>query len=159
MPTRRRGPAPLTVASQARTLLAMGDLPDDMREVAFENLIVRAARMLGHLRHAERPAMRQSGAVSTPIKGDKGWPDLVLLGRGRLVIAELKKNGEHPTPEQRVWLVALADAGVETYVWRPADWRSSVVPVLNGQSSLVGRVHPSANHGARQPWERGRVTS
>jgi hypothetical protein len=64
---------------------------------------------------------------------DAGFPDLVLLRPPRLVLAELKRDGKNPTPAQGQWLgeleqVALAlelehggRAGLEVYIWRPAD--------------------------------------
>jgi hypothetical protein len=51
-----------------------------------------------------------------------GFPDLTLVKRGRLIFAELKRDGQRPKPDQDVWLAALSECGgVETYVWRPAD--------------------------------------
>jgi hypothetical protein len=52
----------------------------------------------------------------------KGFPDLVLLREGRLLVAELKRQGRKPTTAQREWLDAFAAAGVETHVWKPSDW-------------------------------------
>ncbi len=52
-----------------------------------------------------------------------GWPDLVMVRRSRLVIAELKTATGRVTAEQRRWLAALAAVpGVEAYLWRPKDW-------------------------------------
>ena len=53
----------------------------------------------------------------------KGFPDLVLARPGRLVFAELKREGEDPTDEQEIWHALLRSAGEEMYVWRPSDWR------------------------------------
>lgn len=53
----------------------------------------------------------------------RGFPDLVLVRGGRLVFAELKREAGRVRPEQRFWLVELAQCPhVETYVWRPRDW-------------------------------------
>ena len=57
-----------------------------------------------------------------------GLPDLELV-RDRLVKAELKRQTGNPTPGQEGYLLALARAGVETYLWRPADW-AEIVGVL-----------------------------
>ena len=53
-----------------------------------------------------------------------GFPDLVLVRGSRLIFAELKREGENPTQDQRLWLQALSAVGtpIETYVWRPSDW-------------------------------------
>ena len=49
------------------------------------------------------------------------FPDLELI-RDRFVKAELKREANVPTPGQEAYLLALARAGVETYLWRPSDW-------------------------------------
>ncbi len=51
----------------------------------------------------------------------EGFPDLIALRRDRGLVAELKKEGEEPTPEQQNWLDEFEEAGFEVYVWRPAD--------------------------------------
>jgi hypothetical protein len=55
--------------------------------------------------------------------GDKaaaGYPDCTLV-RDRLLVAELKRQGETPRADQVEWLDALASAGVETYLWTLDD--------------------------------------
>lgn len=46
---------------------------------------------------------------------------LASMKGGRVIFAELKKEGQYPKPEQRRWLTALALAGMEVHVWRPSD--------------------------------------
>lgn len=62
---------------------------------------------------------------------DSGFPDLVLVRRGRLIFAELKTDTGRITPKQAMWLEALQEVardsgrhpdgflGVSSYVWRP----------------------------------------
>jgi hypothetical protein len=50
-----------------------------------------------------------------------GFPDVLAVRDARLLAAELKTQRGRLTPDQRTWLEALRAAGVETYVWRPAD--------------------------------------
>jgi hypothetical protein len=51
-----------------------------------------------------------------------GFPDLVLCRPPRFIVAELKTDTGRVGPRQREWLDDLAAcAGVEVYVWRPAD--------------------------------------
>lgn len=38
-----------------------------------------------------------------------------------VVVAELKREGEEPRPDQWVWLRAWGLMGVPAYVWRPSD--------------------------------------
>lgn len=68
-----------------------------------------------------------------------GFPDLVLVRDGRLVFAELKRDGQNATEVQEQWLLALSDveerAGgsvVHVAVWRPADWDVIVKRLSNG---------------------------
>lgn len=57
-----------------------------------------------------------------------GLPDLILVKEGRIVIAELKKHGRQPKPEQEEWLQSLAaNPGVEVYVWLPEHWVSGEI--------------------------------
>lgn len=66
-----------------------------------------------------------------------GFPDEVLVGRGRILFAELKrqppKSKRDPakevlssvhrlSPLQRDWLDDLTKNGAETYVWVPSDY-------------------------------------
>jgi hypothetical protein len=61
----------------------------------------------------------------TSVHSAAGWPDLTLLRNGRLVVAELKRDGRQPTILQKAWLDELAHVpGVEAYLWRPSDWDS-----------------------------------
>lgn len=74
-------------------------------------------------------------------KSTPGWPDVVALRAGTLLIAELKRQREQPTPPQTLVIGLLRDvvdsvrgnalrsghtAGtedlpVQVYVWRPSD--------------------------------------
>jgi hypothetical protein len=102
------------------------------RERDFQRAVIDLARLTGWRVHHTRPALTQRGRWLTPIQGDAGFPDLVLCRPPRLVIAELKRVGGKPTPAQRGWLEALsACAGVECYLWTPADW-DAVARTLTG---------------------------
>lgn len=49
-----------------------------------------------------------------------GFPDLVLVRDGRLVVAELKtEHAPEPKGLQAAWLAALRECGIEVFVWRP----------------------------------------
>ena len=93
------------------------------RERDFQRAVIDLARLTGWRVHHTRPALTQRGRWLTPIQGDAGFPDLVLVRAGRVIFAELKRVGGKPTPAQRGWLEALqACAGVEVYLWTPNDW-------------------------------------
>lgn len=52
-----------------------------------------------------------------------GYPDLTLVRDESLIFAELKTDKGRVRPEQTRWLNLLERVpGVETYLWRPADW-------------------------------------
>ena len=102
------------------------------REKEFQRAVIDLARLTGWRVHHTRPALTRRGRWLTPIQGDAGFPDLVLVRAGRVIFAELKCNGARPTPQQQGWLDALsACAGVECYLWTPADW-DAIVRMLTG---------------------------
>jgi len=59
-----------------------------------------------------------------------GFPDLIILRDGRMIVAELKREGEQPTPEQYFWLLEFLKVTKDVYLWYPSDW-DEVVKVLN----------------------------
>lgn len=85
-------------------------------EKEYQDAVVEYARLRGWLvfhpfdsRHSEA-----------------GYPDLTLAKGERLIFAEMKRDGENPTPAQRKWLAALEEAGAETYVWKPSNWNETM---------------------------------
>lgn len=80
-------------------------------EEQCEDAIIDAARILGYRVHAERRA-RSTKGWRTPIKGDPGWPDLVIVGHGHAFFIELKRRGNKPTADQTAWHRALEAAGL-----------------------------------------------
>jgi hypothetical protein len=50
-----------------------------------------------------------------------GFPDLVIVGPGGIVYAELKSQRGRVKPEQFAWLEALSQHAL-ALVWRPSDW-------------------------------------
>lgn len=85
--------------------------------------VIDVAKTYGWLVHHVRPARKADGSWSTPLQGDKGFPDLVLCHpkRGQFILVELKSDSGHLTPDQESWFYALAIAGCQAAVWRPAD--------------------------------------
>jgi hypothetical protein len=92
--------------------------------------VLDLARVLGWRTIHVRPG-RTSHGWRTPVQGDgAGWPDLLMVRGSRIVAAELKAAKGRTTPDQDAWLVALSDAGAETFTWRPADYPDSIASVL-----------------------------
>lgn len=84
--------------------------------------MIDLARTLGyrvaHFRPARTKGKDGRDQWRTPVAADgKGFPDLVLVGRGRVIYAELKSSTGKVRPEQQVWLDALTAAGQEAHVW------------------------------------------
>ena len=64
---------------------------------------------------------------------DPGFPDLVLVRLGRMVVAELKGPRGRLTPAQQEWLDALVEVEgrtggvVEVHLWTPEDWACGAI--------------------------------
>lgn len=91
---------------------------------------------------AEKAALLRPYHTHIAKRGASGFPDLLMVRRGRMVIAELKRQkSARVSPAQQKWLEALAAVAdntpvvergfraVEVYLWRPADW-DQIVKVL-----------------------------
>jgi len=77
-------------------------------ELECEQTIIQAAKAAGWMVHGERAAV-SNGKWSTPIKGDAGFPDLVIVNprTGQLLIVELKRRPNRATDDQIRWLAAF----------------------------------------------------
>lgn len=111
------------------TARALKTLADAMTEAELQLNVIDLARRLGYLVHHCRPAQTRSGGCATPIQGDAGFPDLILVApyRRRVVAAELKAERGHVSGLQREWLDAFATAGITPFVWTPTDWLSGAI--------------------------------
>lgn len=100
-----------------------------MTEADFLNQIIELAHLYQWRVQHVRPAWSNKGWRS-PIQGDSGFPDLVLMKPPRVILAEVKSNKGRLSPEQRDWVTALDICpGVETYIWRPRMW-DDIVEIL-----------------------------
>ncbi len=95
----------------------------EMTEAVLQTRVIDLARTFGWLVNHARPARKLDGSWSTPIQGDKGFPDLVLVRPPFTMFVELKSEKGKLTPEQTVWLEALEKCGHDARVWRPSDMR------------------------------------
>lgn len=92
-----------------------------LTEIQCETTIIAAARRFGWLVHGERTVRVNPGArgFATPVKGDPGFPDLILTHK-QLPIAialELKRKPNRVEPNQQVWHDRLQAAGWDVRVW------------------------------------------
>jgi hypothetical protein len=96
--------------------------PDPLRarETDCEDAIVKALALSGYRVHAARPARTARGGWRTAVKGNAGFPDLVIAGHGRTMFVELKRRPNKVEPEQQRWHNVLTDAGADVrVVWVP----------------------------------------
>ena len=83
-----------------------------MSEKEFQAQVVKLARTCGFLVYHTYDSGRS----------EPGWPDLVLVGRGRVLYRELKTEKGKASAAQVGWLRALRANGADAKVWRPSDW-------------------------------------
>jgi hypothetical protein len=110
-----------------------------MTESQLMAAVLDLAKYRGLLVHHCRPARQADGSWRTPIQGAKGFPDIVAVGLGGVLFAELKNDVLAPTPEQATWLGTLDAAGADARLWRPKDWLSGEI-----QDALARLAKPKA---------------
>lgn len=104
-----------------------------------EDQLLRCVIDLAHVHHWRvahfRPARTERG-YRTAVQGDGvGFPDLLMLRGGRMVVAELKGERGRLTTEQHDWIAAFdlflfPSEQKAVYVWRPAHWPEAIEAVL-----------------------------
>lgn len=85
-------------------------------EASFQDQVLELAALCGWTLRYHTYDSRRSEA---------GYPDLTLCRPrdGRLLIAELKRDGKGPTKDQREWLAGLQTVRhFDVRLWRPSDW-------------------------------------
>jgi hypothetical protein len=130
---------PDIVLAKARGLIVepqvavpLGAVPVPGREVRttytereFQRDVLALAKANGWRRAHFAPARVTRRGVEkyeTPVRGDgRGFPDLILLRDGVMLVAELKTDTGRTTKEQEAWLRAFREAGIAASVWRPRD--------------------------------------
>lgn len=91
-----------------------------MSEAQLQAAVCELCRHLGLLYYHTHDSRR-----SQP-----GFPDLVIVGPGGVVFAELKNAKHQTTPEQDDWLRRLTEAGAVAVLWRPAQWQDQTIALL-----------------------------
>lgn len=76
-------------------------------------------------------AARTTKGWRVPVEGPlgEGWPDLHIVGRGRRIYVELKRELGEVSAEQEAVHAWIRANGGECYVWRPSQFEE-VVRVL-----------------------------
>lgn len=57
---------------------------------------------------------------------DAGFPDLVLVRAGQILMVELKGSRGRVSEEQDAWLHDIQQCGIPALVWYPRDWDDAV---------------------------------
>jgi hypothetical protein len=100
-----------------------------MREGTWEEQVVRWAHQGGWLAQHTRTAVlvqypgNHRYVQTADYRADPGYPDWTFARAGVVLFAELKKDLEYPTNEQRGWMSALYPVGHHPdlgYVWKPS---------------------------------------
>lgn len=105
----------------------------ELSESQLQSAIFRFAKLKGWtVAHFDKAQVRP-GIWVTPVKADgKGFPDLLMVRKGRLIVAELKAKGGRVRPEQAVWLSLLEEVPeIEVYLWTTKDWPDNVQRILS----------------------------
>lgn len=108
--------------SFAKQMLARD--PTMLTEKDLQSLVLDVARIAGW-RHYHTFNSKHSAS---------GFPDLVFVGHGRIVFAELKSETGKLSDKQKLWIEDLLKNGAEVHVWRPRDW-PSIVRTLTGREA------------------------
>lgn len=96
---------------------------DQWSEADFVREIMRLALQLGWRRHHCRPGRTSGGGWRTPIQGDVGLPDILLVRRGRMLAFECKVGDNKMTAAQKLWILDLSGVpGITAVCVWPSDW-------------------------------------
>ena len=104
----------------------------DADEAAFQAKVIQFARDAGWLVNHTYRGRTAKGAWRTNTTAP-GFPDLLMLRNGRMVVLELKMPGNHASDEQNRWVGLFQTVpGVEAFVVYPADWPEIVELLTEG---------------------------
>ena len=92
-----------------------------INEAALQSAVIELAKLYGWKVHHTRAVQMPSGKWSTPIQGQAGFPDLVLVRPPDTIFVELKSAIGKTSDKQDEWIAALQAAGQEVHIWRPRD--------------------------------------
>jgi hypothetical protein len=87
-----------------------------INEKALQAAVIELAHFYGWRVHHTRAVQLPSGRWATPVQGDNGFPDLVLVRPPDLLFVELKSAVGRTSPEQDLWLGMLKLSGAEVHV-------------------------------------------
>ncbi len=91
-------------------------LRDSILEEDYLTQILELAHLRGWLCYHTRDSRRSNA----------GFPDLVMVRDGRIIIAEVKRQRGRLDAQQEAWITGLMAVAIpsrlEVHVWRPSDF-------------------------------------
>lgn len=108
----------------------------DLNERELQREVIALARCLGfkagHFADSRRQVVKGGRRVLVGDEQGAGIPDLLLVGRRRILFIELKTQSGTVTETQAAWLTVLSatarvTTGVEVYLWRPQHWLDGTI--------------------------------
>jgi hypothetical protein len=106
----------------------------DPSEHEFQLVVIEAARTFGYLvAHFRLVKDHRRGWITPAAADGVGWPDLEIVGRGRILHRELKSRRGRVRPEQQRWGDWINTNGGSWDVWRPQDWPERIISELGGK--------------------------
>ena len=96
-----------------------------MTEDQLKTAVIDLAELNGWLVYSIRRS--DKAKVQGRMRTGKGFPDLVMVHpkRKRMMVVELKSQAGKLTPQQEVWLGAIAGVEIgDVAVWQPGHWAS-----------------------------------
>lgn len=99
-------------------------IPLQASEADFQRAVMDLMRLRGWTFAHIRAMPNSRGRWSVPYEGDPGLPDIIAARDGEVLGVELKRHGEHPSPQQRRWLTAL---GFHGRLWTPTHMHSGEI--------------------------------
>ena len=99
-----------------------------LSEQDLQDAVAECAQALGYLVFHQRPCRRTDGSWYSAVQySGVGFFDLTLIGRGRVVFAEIKSARGKVSPEQQRWHDHAKANGLDAVVWWPKDWLDGTI--------------------------------
>lgn len=109
-----------------------------MTEAELQRATIELASWLGYRCAHFGIGLSRKGWRTPACADAAGWPDLVLVGNGRVLYRELKCGRNRVTVEQGEWLEALEAAGCDVGIWRELDWHAGCIEAeLRGETEAA----------------------
>lgn len=89
----------------------------DLSERDFQRQVIKLAELCGWRCYHSANVKGQLRSASSV-----GFPDLVLVGRGKTLFVELKTDKGRLSIAQQEWRDHLLEAGALWALWRPKNW-------------------------------------